>query len=145
MSDEHIRIEHPGKVVEILEDYIRVEISDKSACASCHAKGVCSASDEAIKFIDVPLTIGTLSRHYEVGEEVIVVMSSSLGLKAAVLAYAVPLFVLLSAMFIASRFGVGELYVGLSGIAGVILYYLVLLFFRRKLARVFTFSIEKLH
>jgi len=55
------------------------------------------------------------------------------------------LFVLLSAMIVASKCGAPELYVGLFGIAGVIFYYLVLFFFRKKLARVFTFSIEKLH
>jgi len=132
-------------VVGIFEDYIRVEIVNKSACAQCHAKSVCSASDESVKFVDVPLTIGTLTRRYDLGEEVMVVMSSSMGIKAAVLAYAVPLLVLLASMIIASRAGASELYVGLSGIAGVLLYYFVLLFFRGKLERVFTFSIEKLH
>jgi len=145
MDKEHVRIEHPGKVVEIFEDFVRVEIVNKSACAQCHAKSVCSASDEAIKFIDVPLTIGTLTRKYEVGEEVMVIMSSSLGLKAAVLAYAVPLLVLLAAMIIASQVGLSELYVGLTGIAAVVFYYIVLLFFRSRLSRVFAFSIEKLH
>lgn len=145
MSKDHIRIEHIGKVVGIFEDYIRVEIVDKSACASCHAKGVCSASEESVKYVEVPLTIGTVSRHYEEGEEVVVVMSSSLGLKAAFLAYGVPLFALLSAMTVASLCGASELYVGLFGISVVIFYYIVLFFFRRKLKRVFTFSIEKLH
>lgn len=145
MDRDHIRIEHPGKVTGIYDNYIRVEIVDKSACSGCHAKSVCHASDEETRFIDVPLTIGTLSRHYEPGEEVVVILSSSLGLKAAVLAYAVPLLVLLAAMIIANRLGAPELYVGLSGIAGVLLYYIVLLFFRGRLARVFTFSIEKLH
>jgi len=47
-------IEHPGVVTSITNEFITVEILNKSACAACHAKGVCIASDESIKTIDIP-------------------------------------------------------------------------------------------
>lgn len=76
------RIEHEGKVVSISENYIGVEIVSKSACAACHAKGVCAASDEAVKVIEVPYDIATLSADYKIGDCVNVVLSSSLGVRA---------------------------------------------------------------
>lgn len=144
-SNGHIRIEHEGRVVSIGEEFIGVEMENKSACAQCHAKSVCAASEESIRVIEVPLTIGTMTRHYEIGEKVLVIMSSSLGAKAVVLAYAVPLVVLLLTMLCADAFGLTELYVGLCGIASLVLYYTVLWFFRSRLKRVFMFSIEKMN
>ena len=139
-----IRIAHEGKVVGIFENYIRVEIVNKSACAACHAKGVCAASDESIKYVDVPITIGTMNRSYEEGEEVVVLLKSSLAPRAVMLAYGVPLVLLLVAMLVASScFHLSELWVGLTGIAAIALYYVGLFFFRNRLSRVFTFSIEK--
>ena len=138
-----IRIAHEGKVVGIFENCIRVEIVNKSACAACHAKGVCAASDESIKYVDVPITIGTMNRSYEEGEEVVVLLKSSLAPRAVMLAYGVPLALLLIAMFVASSCGLTELWVGLTGIAVIALYYTGLAFFRNRLSRVFTFSIEK--
>ena len=46
MSSNHIRIEHEGRIIGVYEDYIRVEIVSKSACASCRAKAMCTASEE---------------------------------------------------------------------------------------------------
>lgn len=138
-----IRIAHEGKVIGIFDNYIRVEIVNKSACAACHAKGVCAASDESIKYVDVPITLGTMNRTYEEGERVVVLLKSSLAPRAVLLAYGVPLVLLLIAMITASSCGLGELWVGLTGIAVVVLYYIGLAFFRNRLSRVFTFSIEK--
>ena len=143
MADK-VRITHEGIITSIGETSIQVEIIDKSACAQCHAKGVCSVSEEKTKTVDVPLTIGNMSAHYEVGDKVLVVLSSSLGFKAVIYAYGVPLVLLLAAMLISSLCGLAELYVGLTGIGVVIFYYLVLAFFKDKLSRVFTFSIQKL-
>lgn len=141
---EKVRITHEGVITAIGDTSIQVEIVDKSACAECHAKGVCSASDEKIKTVDVPLTIGNMSARYEVGEKVLVTMASSLGFTAVIYAYGVPLVLLLLAMLTASLCGLSELYVGLTGIAAVVLYYIGLAFFSKKLTRVFTFSIQKL-
>lgn len=138
-----IRIAHEGKVIGIFDNYIRVEIVNKSACAACHAKGVCAASNESIKYVDVPITLGTMNRTYEEGERVVVLLKSSLAPRAVLLAYGVPLALLLVAMLTASSCGLSELWVGLTGIAVVVLYYIGLAFFRNRLSRVFTFSIEK--
>lgn len=142
MARQLDRVEHEGKIIEISENFISVEIVNKSACAACHAKGVCAASDEKIKVIEVPLTIGTLTEDYKVGDTVNVVMRGSLGLKAIVLAYVVPLLVLVASILILSLCHLHEATVGLCSVGAVALYYLVLFFFRHKLSKIFTFYIE---
>lgn len=142
-ANKDIRIAHEGKVIGIFDNYIRVEIVNKSACAACHAKSVCAASDESIKYVDVPITIGTMNRSYEEGEKVVVLLKSSLAPRAVLLAYGVPLVIQLVAMLIASACHLSELFVGLTGIAAVAFYYVGLAFFKDRLSRVFTFSIEK--
>jgi len=64
------RIEHEGRVIAVDKDYVSVEIVNKSACASCHAKGVCGASDEAVKVVEIAQDFSTLACDYQVGETV---------------------------------------------------------------------------
>ena len=137
------RIEHEGTVIAVDKDYISVEILNKSACAACHAKAVCGASDETVKVVEVAQDISTLACDYQVGEKVNVVMSSSMGLTAVWLCYVVPLFVLLASIFILSKCGVSELVVGLCALGFVAVYYLGVFLFRNKISKIFTFSIEK--
>lgn len=137
------RIEHEGRVVAVDKDYISVEIVNKSACAACHAKGVCGASEESVKVVDVAQDITTLTEDYQVGETVNVVMSSAMGTQAIWLAYVVPLAVLMLSILVFSLCGAGELLMGLGSLGIVALYYLGLFLFRNKISKIFIFSIEK--
>ena len=137
------RIEHEGKVVSVDKDYIAVEILNKSACAACHAKGVCGASDEAVKVVEVAQDITTLTEDYQVGETVNVVMSSAMGTQAIGLAYVVPLLVLMLSILVFSLCGAGEVLMGLGSLGAVALYYLGVFFYRKKISKIFIFSIEK--
>ena len=137
------RIEHEGRVVAVDKDYISVEIVNKSACAACHAKGVCGASEESIKVVDVAQDIKTLTEDYQVGETVNVVMSSAMGTQAIWLAYVVPLVVLMLSILVFSLCGAGELLMGLGSLGVVALYYVGLFLYRNKISKIFIFSIEK--
>lgn len=136
---------HTGRIVEIGPQVISVEIVNKSACATCHAKGVCGASDEQVRIIDVPQTIATRVEDYRVGEEVSLRLSQSLGLRAVFIAYVVPLMVLMASILVLSATKVQQLYVGIISLAAVAVYYIFVAIFKDKLEKVFTFSIEKLH
>ena len=137
------RIEHEGKVVSVDKDYIGVEIVNKSACAACHAKGVCGASDASIKVVEVAQDITTLTEEYQVGETVNVVMRESMGTQAVWLAYVVPLMVLMAAILVFWLCQASELVMGLGALGILALYYIILYFFRNKISKIFTFSIEK--
>lgn len=137
------RIEHEGRVIAVDKDYISVEIVNKSACAACHAKGVCGASDEAVKVVEVAQDITTLTEDYQVGETVNVVMSPAMGTQAIWLAYVVPLLVLMLSILVFSLCGAGEVLMGLGSLGAVALYYLGVFFYRKKISKIFIFSIEK--
>lgn len=137
------RIEHEGKVVSVDKDYIGVEIVNKSACAACHAKGVCGASDASIKVVEVAQDITTLTEDYQVGETVNVVMRESMGTQAVWLAYVVPLMVLMAAILVFWLCQASEVVMGLGSLGILALYYVILYFFRNKISKIFTFSIEK--
>ena len=137
------RIEHEGKVIAGDKDYISVEIINKSACAACHAKGVCGASDEAVKVVEVAQDITTLSDDYQVGETVNVVMSPAMGTQAIWIAYVVPLILLVASILVFSLSGAGELLTGLGTLGVVALWYLGVFLFRNKISKIFIFSIEK--
>ena len=143
-SENKAPVTHEGVVKSVDEYAVTVEILNKPACAGCHAKGACPASGENVRDIEVPLTISSLSAGYAPGDKVLVTLSSSLSFKAVLLAYGLPLLLLLVAMLTASAFRLSELYVGLAGIGVVIFYYIALAFFKNKLAREFRFSIQKL-
>lgn len=137
------RIEHEGRVIDISEDVISVEIINKSACATCHAKGVCAASEESVRVVEVPYTISTLVEEYNVGDKVNVILAPSLGIKAVWICYVVPLIVLLASILIFSKAGFSELATGLWSLAVLALYYFGVFLFRKKISKIFTFSITK--
>lgn len=60
-------IQHPGKVIKIENNDITVEIIAVSACASCHAKGMCTMSEMKEKLIQVKRPE---NRTLEIGETV---------------------------------------------------------------------------
>lgn len=139
------RIEHEGIVREISEDFITVEIVNKSACAACHAKGVCVAGEEEIRYVDVPYSISSLVEEFNVGDKVNLVLNQSLGVQAVFISYAIPLVILILLLLFLSNTGLSELMVGLLSLAGVAVYYLFVFLFRDRLERIFTFSIEKIN
>ena len=132
-------ISHIGKIVAIDPDFITVEIVAESACATCHAAGMCGTADATHKAITVPATVG----NWAVGQEVQVLLKRSMGFKAVWLAYAIPLAVLLAVLLGLNAAGVGELASGLVAIGAVALYYLVLLLFRDKLRNEYSFYIKE--
>lgn len=137
------RIEHDGTVIAVDKDYISVELLSKSACAACHAKGVCGASDEAVKVVEVAQDLTTLTEDYQVGEKVNVVMTPSMGIQAIWLAYVIPLIVLLASVLVFHLCKAGELAMGLGSLGIVAVYYFGVWLFRNKISRIFIFSIEK--
>lgn len=137
------RIEHDGKVISVDKDYIAVEILNKSACAACHARAVCGASDQAVKVVEVAQDITTLTEDYQVGERVNVIMSPAMGTQAVWIAYVVPLLVLMASILVFHLCGAGELAMGLGSLGIVALYYLGVYFFRNRISKIFIFSIER--
>lgn len=132
-------ISHKGKIVDITPGVTTVEIVSESACAACHAAGLCGMSESVKKAVQVP-TRGWDS--YQVGQEVKVLLKSSMGHKAVWVAYVGPLIVLMAVLLGLIALGAGELAAGLAGIGAVCLYYLIIWLLRDRLKSEYVFTIE---
>lgn len=133
-------IAHEGRITEITPDFTTVEIVSSSACASCHAKGLCGMAEEKEKLIMVPTDPYTL---YSVGQEVLVMTKKTMGLKAVWISYVIPLAVLLILILSLSPVIGNEAFTGLLALAGVAVYYFVIWLLRGRLQNEFVFYIKE--
>ncbi|MCB2220909.1 MAG: SoxR reducing system RseC family protein [Bacteroidetes bacterium] len=132
-------ISHSGLIQKIDDQQIYVSIVSQSACAACHAKGVCNVSELSEEIVEVPKEAGI---HYEVGQNVKVSMQKSLGTHAVFLGYILPFLILLATLIIALAITGREGLSGLLALAILIPYYLFLYTMRDRLKRTFTFRID---
>ena len=132
-------ITHRGRIVSITPEVTTVEIVSESACAACHAKGLCSLGDSKVKQVELP-TRGW--DNYTVGQEVSVVLRATMGHKAVWLAYVVPLIILVAVLLGILSAGGSELSAGLGAIGAVALYYGVIWLLRERLRKEYVFNIK---
>ena len=133
-------IKHRGIVEKVDGSHIVVRIVQTSSCSSCSAKGLCNASESKEKQIDVY----EANPSYQIGEEVMVCGTTSMGMRAVLLAFGVPLLILVMALGVSMKL-TGEDALLSSGIAlvSVVPYYIGIYFCKDKLNRTFSFTIEK--
>ena len=133
-------IKHRGKVEKVNGSHVVVRIVQTSACSACSAKGMCNASESKEKLIDVY----EVNPSYQIGEEVVLCGSTSMGMRAVFLAFGIPVFILLAALFIAMRVTDGDaLFSAVVSFLAVTPYYLVIYLMKDKLNKTFSFVIEK--
>ncbi|MDY6320694.1 MAG: SoxR reducing system RseC family protein [Bacteroidales bacterium] len=94
------------------------------------------------KIIDVPND--GVTPHY-VGEEVEVCLGQSLGLKAVLISYVIPVVILLILIVTLSALGKSELLAGLASVGGVAIYYFIVYLFRERLERKYEFYIKNVN
>ena len=133
-------IKHRGIVEKVDGSHIVVRIVQTSACSACSAKGLCNASESKEKQIDVY----EANPSYQIGEEVMVCGTTSMGMRAVLLAFGIPLIILVLALGVSMKI-TGEDALLSSGIAlvSVVPYYIGIYFCKDKLNRTFSFTIEK--
>ena len=138
MSDQIIS--HIGQVKAVEGEHVRVTIVQSSACSGCAAKKMCNSAEAKEKDVDVCTPDAAT---YRVGEKVVLEGRLSDGRRAAMIAYGVPLVVLLIALVVAIRLTGSETQGALWALGSVVLYYLVVfLFFRKRLQQSFSFRIK---
>ncbi len=137
MSEE--TVSHEGIVTKITDTEIQVKIIAQSACAACHVKSACTVSDQEEKYLTVPRPEG---QEIHLFQKVKVVMAVGQGNRAAILAYLIPIILLLAVLFLCLGLGLGEGLSALISILALIPYYIVLYSQREKLKRRFEYRIE---
>jgi sigma-E factor negative regulatory protein RseC len=133
---------HQGTIKEIKNDTLFVEIERRAACASCHAKSVCTPFAQKDEVISIPVNNPDT---FQVGENVQLKLKQSLGTKAVVIAYLCPFLVLALGLFVTYYFTKNELLsVGVAFVATTF-YYLFIKSMDNKLKKHFTFLVNKIN
>lgn len=134
-------INHTGYVEKIDGDTVFVRITQQSACSGCHAQSICSASEKKNKIIEIPDRSG----QFQANEKVMICGQSSTGLQAVLLAFVIPLVIVVGAIVIGTNLQWNETTSGLAGLLLLLPYYYILYVMRDKLKRRFVFTLKKLN
>ncbi len=132
-------IEHRGVITSIADHKVSVMILQQSACSSCHAKGACMAADSKEKMVDITDHTGK----YKVNDLVTVVGQKSIGYRAVLWAFVIPIIILVSVLVVSiSVWNLGEIKAALAAILSLVPYYAMLYLLRNRMANSFVFTIK---
>ena len=116
-------ITHQGIVENISGSQVFVRIIQTSACSTCSVKGHCSSADSKEKVIG----------------------ATSMGMQAVLLAFLIPLFLLIFGLFIFKTVLHSELYGAFAALAVLIPYYYIIWLNRTRLKQKFSFTIKPIN
>ncbi len=135
------RIEHSGVVERIAGDKVEVKILQSSACSGCTARKLCNTAESKEKVIECR----KYGADYHIGDRVMVYGSMEMGRNAVILAFVVPLVLMVAWLFTAVRIiGMDELAAVGVMVAILTVYYILLHLFNGRISRKFEFRIEKI-
>ena len=130
-------VEQKGIVIKKQEDKVVVKIEQKSTCSSCHARGACTSLDKKDKEIEIKTKD---IENYNIGDKVIIAISTKLGMKAVLIAFVLPLVLLIIAMFLSIKiFLLSQSLSALISLIVVAAYYFLLYKQNHRLSKEFTF------
>ena len=132
-------IKHQGIVENINGSHLSVRIIQTSACAACSVKGHCSSADSKEKVIDVT---DPSAQTFRVGEQVMVIGETSMGMMAVTLAFVFPFILLILSLFIFMAVIGDELYASLLSLAVLVPYYCLMWLNKTRLKQTFSFTIK---
>ena len=133
-------IEHTGIVERIDGSKITVVVEQQSACAACHAKGLCSEQGSR-KVIEADSDNPEL---FSIGDTARVALRSNrMALQSVVWGYVLPFVVLIVALVVAKMLGASDGIAALATLLSVALYYVVLYALRHYFERNIKFTITK--
>jgi sigma-E factor negative regulatory protein RseC len=135
-------IEHRGTVENINGSHIQVRIVQTSACSTCSIKGHCNASESKEKLIDVYDQNAT---DFHIGQNVMVMGTTSMGMQAVILAFGVPFIVLFITLYTTMQLIDNELISALLGLSSLIPYYIILYINKGRLRKKFSFDIKPIN
>ena len=133
-------LQHRGIVESVEGRVVTVSVDRESACAGCHAKGICGSSGEK-RLIAVETEYAAT---FERGERVVVaLLSQRMGFSSVIWGYVLPLVVMLTLLFGIKVAGGTDGIAAIASLGGVALYYVVLYVLRQTIERKIKFTIIK--
>ena len=135
-------IEHEGVIHNINGNQFTIRITQNSACSECHAKGACMAADTKEKMVDVVDDSG----QFKLNERVVLLGKTSVGYKAILWAFVIPLIILITVIVVkTSIWNVSELQAAFFSLIALVPYYTFLYIVRFKMGEKLAFTIKKLN
>lgn len=134
-------ISHIGVIEKVEGSTVHVKIVQQSACSECHAQSMCCASESKDKIIDIQDSSGI----FQAGEKVMIYGQSSMGLLAVLLAFVIPILIVVTAIALGTSREWDDTVTGLSGLLLLVPYYYILYLLRNKLKKRFVFTLKKLN
>ncbi|MGX8690540.1 MAG: SoxR reducing system RseC family protein [Bacteroidaceae bacterium] len=131
-------IRHDGVVDSIDGQTVVVRITQSSACGGCQARNICRAAESKDKLVEVQCADAGLLK---TGQVVTVAGAESLGMKAVMWAFGLPLVLLLAAMIVVMALTGDERMAALAALGILVPYYIVLFLMRERLKKDFKFRI----
>ncbi len=135
-------IEHSGTVERTEAGRVFVRITSHSACGSCSARQACGLAEAQDKIVEVPTPDAA---RFQPGDAVMVGVRRRTGLLSVALAYGGALAVLLAVLAVTVGLaGWSEGQGALASLGAVVLYYMVLWLFRRRIEHTIQFTITEI-
>ncbi|MBP5690705.1 MAG: SoxR reducing system RseC family protein [Bacteroidaceae bacterium] len=131
-------IRHEGVVNSIDGQKVTVRILQTSACSGCQASRICRAAESKEKRVEVDY-YGAES--LSVGQTVTVAAGERMGITAVLLAFGLPLLLLLVALIVAMKATGSEKVAAIASLAVLVPYYVGLFLCRNKIKKDFKFRI----
>ena len=133
---ETCRIAHPGIVESIGDTYVSVKITQHSACDTCRAKLICVGDHETRNSIVKAVLQNPADRPaLHPGSPVVVELEEAMAWLTIILAFAVPLALMLTTFFVTLTSTGREAAAGIAAMLILAPYYLVLGLNRNRLNR----------
>lgn len=133
-------IRQSATIVGITPDELVVEVCRPDACTACRAKSLCQGGDDTN---GKRMTLLNDRQGYEVGEKVTLLMRQSSGLKAVIIAYLIPVVLIVATLLIGQYYAVKEVVTALVALGILILYLIAIRLLRNTMNRTLTIEIEK--
>lgn len=134
-------VEQKGIVIKKQENKVVVKIEQKSTCSSCHARGACTSLDKKDKEIEIKTKD---VENYSIGDEVIITISTKLGMKAVFIAFVLPLILIVLALFLSIKiFSLSQSLSALISLLVLSAYYFFLYKQNLFLSKQFNFTIKE--
>lgn len=131
-------ISHDGIITKIEGRQVTVQFVQKSACADCHAKMLCSSGDAKQRSV----VADSYGLTYQVGEAVTVEVTTQLAWTAMLYAFVLPTVLALLVLFPAISL-CGEIGACLVTLLVLAVYYVILYRFRQRLDRKVVFVLYR--
>ena len=133
-------LQHRGVVESVAGDTVIVSVVPESACAGCHAKGICGERGSKREIV----VKTPYAAEYTPGESVIVALEhSNMGVMSVVWSYVVPLIILVGVLFGARAFGFDDGVAAISSMGAMSLYFIALYLMRKMFDKKIKFTIIK--